>query len=114
MEEKVDEHEAQEEVENDDDDDGGGDDDDDDGDGDGDGDGDNDCDDDGDGDGGVVVDNGALKCFATDHDTHLNQSQPFASKSFTKHQRSQRTLKSNALNPSYILKIHHFCNVSLK
>ena len=48
-------------------------------DGDGDGDGDNDCDDDGDGDGGVVVDNGALKCFATDHDTHLNQSHPFAS-----------------------------------
>ena len=26
-----------------------------------------------------IVDNGALKCFATDHDTHLNQSHPFAS-----------------------------------
>ena len=27
---------------------------------------------------------GALKCFATDHDTHLNQSHPFASWSSTK------------------------------
>ena len=23
-----------------------------------------------------IVDNGALKCFASDHDTHLNQSHP--------------------------------------